>query len=173
MREMMSITHKILVNNETGKILHPAYLINDPRPAPPDCTWVEIQPGDALYLNYCMNPPQNCGNVDLNELVWDFTSGTWIEVLSQSFATYERVKFARNELLKGSDRIFETITDPVEIEAWKLYRQQLRNMFVNLPDDFDWNTIIFPRKPTDIAELKRLAAEGDEEAAAIILRDNL
>ena len=169
----MAATHKILVNNDTGKVIHPPHLIDDPRPAPPDCTWVEIRPGDALYLNYCMDPPQHCGNVDLNELVWDFESNNWIEVLSQSFATYEKVKFARNELLKSSDRIFATLTDSAEIDAWKLYRQQLRDMFVNLPDDFDWNTIVFPRRPTDIAELKRLAAEGDAEAAAIVLRDNL
>lgn len=169
----MAITHKILVSNETGKVIHPAHLVDDPRPAPPDCTWINIKPGDVLYFNYCMDPPQSAGNIDLNELVWDFESQSWIEVLSESYPTYEKTKFNRNEFLKESDKIVATITDPTELQGWLTYRQQLRNMFVGLPDDFDWNEIVFPRTPNDIAELKRKAAAGDEEAAAIILRDNL
>ncbi len=169
----MAATHKILVDNNTGKVIHPVYPIESERLAPPDCTWVKIYPGDVLYLNYCCNPPQNCGNIDLNELIWDFESENWIEVISESFATYEKVKFSRNEFLKQSDRVFANLTNQAEIDAWSAYRQQLRNMFVGLPDNFDWNKTIFPRTPTDISELKRLAAEGNAEAAAIVLRDNL
>jgi hypothetical protein len=40
-------------------------------------------------------------------------------------------------------------------------------------EGFDHSTLILPRTPLDIQVLKEKAAAGDEEAAAIVLRDNL
>lgn len=169
----MDILHKILVEKDTGKVIHPAYPLYDPRPEPPDAVWVQIKPGDVLYHHYSMIPPQDAGNLDLNELYWDFETENWIESITDKEPTLSMVKFSRNELLKQTDKKLATITDPDELQSWIDYRQQLRDMFVGLPDDFRWSTIVFPRSPSDIAELKRLAAEGDPEAAAIVLRDNL
>lgn len=169
----MTITHKILVNKETGKLMQPVYKIDDPRPCPLDAEWIEIQPGTALHNHYCVEPPIDVSHLDLDEMYWDFQSQTWIEVDTDKLPSYEKTKFNRNELLKQSDRVFATVTDPVEIEGWKKYRQELRDMFVGKSADYDWNMVVFPRTPIDIAELKRKAAEGDAEAAEIVLRDNL
>lgn len=169
----MTVTHKILINKETGKISSPVYLIENKRPEPPDCIWHDIEKGTWLYNHFCCDPPINLSHMDINEAYWDFEAEEWIEVPTESYPTFEKTKINRNELLKNSDRIFVTLTNAAEIDAWKLYRQQLRDMFVNLPDNFDWNEIIFPRTPDDIAELHRLANEGNEEAANIILRDKL
>jgi hypothetical protein len=169
----MTITHKILVSNDTGKVIHPAYEIDHPRPCPSDCTWIELKTGEALYNHYCIDPPVDVAHLDLNEIYWDFEGSGWVEVPTTSLPSYEKSKFTRNELLKGSDLRVATCTDPVELEAWKLYRQQLRDMFKDLPLDYDWNMLVFPRRPQDIAALKEKAAAGDAEAAAIVLRDNL
>lgn len=169
----MPITHKILVSNDTGKVIHPAYELSHPRPCPPDCTWIELAEGEALYNHYCMNPPGDVSHLDINEIYWDFEGSGWVEVPTTSLPSYEMSKFNRNEYLKGSDIKVATITDPVELAGWILYRQQLRDMFKDLPVDYDWNMLVFPRRPTDIAALKEKAAAGDAEAAAIVLRDNL
>ena len=169
----MTITHKILVSNDTGKVVHPAYEIDNPRPCPPDCTWIELVAGEVLHNHYCMNPPVDVSHIDINEIYWDFEGNGWVEVLSTSLPTYEKSKFNRNELLRTSDSKVANCTDPVELARWILYRQQLRDMFKDLPVDYDWNMLDFPRNPLDIAALKEKAAAGDTEAAAIILRDNL
>lgn len=173
MRFKMTVTHKILVNAETGKLIQPAYEIDHPRPCPPDAVWIEILPDTVLYKHYCIDPPEDISHVDLAELYWDFEGKYWVEVETTSLPSFEKTKFNRNELLKDSDRIFVNLTDSAEIEGWKKYRQELRDMFVGKSDDYDWNMVVFPRTPVDIAELKRKAAEGDTEAAEIIVRDNL
>lgn len=169
----MTITHKILVSNDTGKVLHPAYEIDHPRPCPPDCTWIPLKPEEALYNHYCIDPPVDVSHLDLNEIYWDFEGTGWVEVSTTSLPSYERSKFNRNELLKSTDKIVANCADPEELAGWILYRQQLRDMFKDLPFDYDWNMLVFPRTPTDIAALKEKAAAGDAEAAAIVLRDNL
>lgn len=87
--------------------------------------------------------------------------------------TKEHNILVRNNLLAESDRIIADITDPVEIERWKLYRQQLRDFFVDKPGDFDYTKLVWPRTPKDIDALKEKAAQGDTVAQEIIERDGL
>ena len=169
----MAAIHKILVEKETGKIITPVYLIENERPAPPDCVWHTIEEGTWLYKHFSMDPPEDISHLSIEETFWDFEAEEWIEVPTASIPTFENTKRNRNELLKLSDRVFSTITDPVEVARWTTYRQQLRDAFVDLPVDFDWNMFVFPRTPTDIDELKRKAAEGDTEAAKIVKKDKL
>lgn len=170
---MATPTHKILIEKATGKIVPPVYTIDSERPEPPDCLWHIIQPGTWLWDHFCEDPPKDIGHIDIDNSYFDFESDQWNEVPSSSVPSFENAKFCRNELLKQSDRVVSKITDPAELAKWTTYRQQLRNMFVGIPEDFDWNMLVYPRSPDDIAELHRLAEAGDEEAQAIIQRDNL
>lgn len=87
--------------------------------------------------------------------------------------TKEFIVKVRNNLLVQSDLAIAELTDQTEIERWKVYRQQLRDFFVDKPDDYDYTQIIWPRTPKDIDALKEKAAAGDEIAQEIIQRDNL
>lgn len=87
--------------------------------------------------------------------------------------TKEFQKIVRNNLLVHSDQIISELTDETEINRWKLYRQQLRDFFVDKPADFNYEQLTWPRTPTDIDDLKEKAAAGDEIAIQIIQRDNL
>lgn len=87
--------------------------------------------------------------------------------------TKEISKQIRNNLLVESDRVIKELRDDTQINQWVIYRQQLRTFFDKLPDDYDYEKIIWPRTPIDIDELHRKAAEGDAEAVKIIKRDKL
>lgn len=167
----MSITHKILVSKETGRIIEPVYPIDDPRPEPLDCKWIELVPGTAAHKCYVTN--EDVSHLDMAATYWDFETGEWVEVPTSSVPSKARTKYNRNELLKSTDRVFATCTDPEEIALWLDYRQKLRTMFDNLPEDFDYNMIVFPRNPADIRALREKAAAGDQEAIEIIKRDGL
>lgn len=170
---MADAIHKILVDKTTGKIQQPVHLIESKRPNPPDQIWIIIAPGTALYNHFSMDPPLDISHLDLDEIYWDFQGNAWVEVPTSKLPSFEAAKINRNEKLKVSDKIIADCTDPVEVSAWAKYRQDLRDLFVNIPEDFDWNMLVFPRDPTDIASLKAKAAAGDKEAADIITRDNL
>lgn len=170
---MATPTHKILVEKATGKIVQPVHTIDSERPEPPDCQWHIIEEGTWLWDHFCEDPPKDISHIDIDNSYLDFETGQWVEVPTSSLPSFENAKFCRNELLKQSDRTVSRITDPEELAKWTVYRQQLRNMFVGIPEDFDWNMLVFPRSPDDIAEIKRLAAEGDDEAQQILIRDNL
>lgn len=167
----MSITHKVLVSKETGRIIAPVHTIDDPRPEPLDCSWIPLVPGTAAHKLFVAN--EDVGHLNMDLTYWNFETEAWVEVPATSIPTKEKTKANRDELLKASDRVFALCTDPVEIEQWKSYRQGLRTMFDNLPDDFDYNMIVFPRTPADIKALKDKAAAGDQEAIEIVQRDNL
>jgi len=169
----MTITHKILLNKDTGKVVQPVYLVENERPEPPDCIWHFIEAGTWLHDHFCCDPPIDISHIDIEEAYFDFESNTWNEVPSSSVPSFSKTKFNRNELLKQTDRTISALTDIDKINSWALYRQQLRNMFVGVPEDVDWNMIVFPRNPDDIAVLKKLAAAGDADAAAIIKKDKL
>jgi hypothetical protein len=164
-------THKILISNDTGRIILPIYVIDDPRPCPPDATWMEIDPDTSIYKHYV--GLEDVHHLDIEATYWDFETNAWIEVPTSGGPSYEKTRFNRNELLKQTDKVFAKVTDPVEIQQWITYRQQLRTMFDGLPEDFDWNEIIFPRTPMDIKALKDKAAAGDAFAIEIVTRDNL
>lgn len=92
-------------------------------------------------------------------------------------STKEFAKFVRNNRLIHSDKVLSTLIDEnaseAEINRWVVYRQQLRDFFIDKPEDYDYEKLIWPRTPEDIDELKRKAAEGNQEAAQIVQRDNL
>jgi hypothetical protein len=165
------VTHKILVNKETGKMIYPVYPIDAPRPAPPDAEWHEIQPNSIPYKIFIST--EDLTHLDLGEVYWDFEGNNWIEVPTSSVVTFEHVKTNRNELLKSSDRHIAQATDQTEINQWIAYRAGLRTLFENKSADFDWNMIVFPRMPSDINALHEKAANGDTEAAAIIEEEGL
>ena len=171
----MTIKHKILVSKETGKMIFPVHTIDDPRPEPLDAKWIPIDSvtAPALYGHFSMDPPNDASHIDLYETYWDFDLNEWVEVSAPEATNFEKVKFSRNELLKQSDKHIVDATSPEERAAWMLYRQQLRDMFVGTPPDFEWSKVIFPRNPVDIQTLKDLAAAGDTFAAEIIERDGL
>lgn len=88
-------------------------------------------------------------------------------------STKEIHKQIRNNLLVQSDYIIKELYDDVQINRWVKYRQQLRTFFDNLPDNYNYSSIVWPRTPNDIDALYQLAAEGDAEAAKIIKKDKL
>jgi hypothetical protein len=163
--------YKILVSKDNGTMIFPVYEASNPRPCPPDAEWVYLTPDSVPYKGLVAN--QDVSHIDLDKTHWDFSTQTWIEVASTSLPTLENAKRNRNEILKNTDKVFATISDPDEIAAWVKFREQLRTMFDDLPDDFDYNMLVFPRSPVDIKELKEEAAAGDTEAAAIIKREGL
>jgi hypothetical protein len=167
----MTITHKVLVSKDTGRIQFPVYTIDDPRPCALDCEWHYLTPGTAAHTHLVLK--EDVSHLDMEKTYWDFEANEWVEVPSSSFPTFEMVKYSRNEMLRASDKVFAKLTDSAEIQAWVDYRQQLRTMFDNIPANFNWATIVFPRNPRDIAALKEKAAQGDTEAIAIIERDGL
>lgn len=167
----MQITHKVLVSKDTGRIIFPVHDANDPRPCPPDAEWIFLVPGTAAHK--LLVADEDVSHLDMEATYWDFNAKAWVEVATTSLPSKERTKFNRNELLKSTDKVFANVTDPEEIEQWKAYREGLRTMFDNLPDDFDYNMIVFPRNPMDIKALKEKAAAGDPEAIEIVQRDNL
>lgn len=166
----MEITHKILVSKETGKIVSPIYESSNTRPEPPDAVWVPVEPGSVIYKMYVSN--DYFGKANPAETFWDFDDQHWVEVDAPS-PTLEMVKHSRNERLRLSDRIIGSVTDPAELAEWIAYRQELRDMFDNIPEDFNWEQISMPRTPHDIARLRELAAEGDTDAQDIIQKDGL
>lgn len=167
----MKITHKILVSKETGKMIFPVHLADDPRPTPLDAEWIFLVPESAAY-KYLVSF-EDVSHLDMEETYWDFSTESWVEVPSKAVPTLARTKFNRNELLKQTDRVFAQVTDPEEIEQWITYRKGLRELFDSLPEDFDLNMIVFPRTPNDIKALKEKAAAGDPEAIEIVKRDGL
>ena len=167
----MTITHKVLVSKETGTIRSQVYEIDNPRPCALDCEWVNLTPGTAAYKHLVAN--EDVSHLDMDKTYWDFTAQEWVEVATTALPSLIKSKTTRNHMLVLSDAVFQTLTDPVEIQAWVTYRQQLRTMFDGLPADYDWNMLVFPRSPKEIAALKDLAAAGNVEAIAIIERDNL
>jgi len=168
----MSALYKILVSNEDGKFQGPVYPIDDGRPMPPDMTWIPVEEGTCVYKLFIST--EDVSHLDMVNTYWDFEANEWIEVPTPAQqATRDTVKGVRNALLKISDQHVVEETDPERLAQWLAYRDGLRNLFVGLPDDYDWTKIILPRTPDDIASLKEKAAAGDEEAAAIVLRDNL
>ena len=171
---MSQITHKILVNKYTGKIVQPVHEVTSEFPEPPDCVWKEIVPGTHLYGHFCVEPPEDLSHLDINESYFNFQTNQWVEVASTlQTGSIDQNKKIRNDLLKQSDVFLAEEFDPEIIQQWIDYRAKLRAVFDELADDFDHTTIVWPRTPRDIAELKKLAAAGDEEAIEIINRDGL
>ena len=248
----MSITHKVLVSKDTGKLVDRVHDIDDPRPCPPDCTWVPLVPGTPFHKLFVTN--EDVSHLNLDETYWDPVRNSWVEVVSVPVINKDMIRFSRNERLRDSDPIIATAKTAEEQTAWATYRQELRDMFhdlhthiehsvkftgyiagniltvvaveegqlkramhiegggvasntyitlhgdhlpnltgtgqtgtyeiepsqtlgsANSPvslEGFDHSTLILPRTPLDIQALKEKAAAGDEEAAAIVLRDNL
>jgi hypothetical protein len=125
----MKILHKILVNNETGKIIQPVHTIDDPRPQPPDATWITIMPGTALYNHFSMDPPVDISHIDLDNTYWNFTTNTWVEVISPPPTSLSAQRHARNNWLKNSDRHYANSKTAHEKTIWTQHRQQLRSLF--------------------------------------------
>lgn len=79
----------------------------------------------------------------------------------------------RDQLLCTSDQVFKDIYDPKLIERWKKYRHKLRTMFDNLPSNYNYDNIIWPRTPDDENALIKLAEQGDAEAKKIIKKEKI
>lgn len=165
---MEDITHKILVDNNTGKIRPPIHPINSDHVKPDETTWIPLEPGTSLYGHFCCEPPIDISHIDLDEIFWDFKQRAWVEVLSIKKPSLESHKQARNFLLKISDKIIADLLDPDDIQSWIDYRQQLRTMFDGLSADTDWNTIVFPRSPNDLKALQEKAAQGDSDSMSVL-----
>lgn len=168
----MNTSFKILVDDTTGKIVSPIYPANDLRPEPPNETWITIQEGTLPYKAYISN--EDISNIDLQNSYWDFSNSVWVEVPSpRTSISKATAVFARDARLIASDKVFENLTDTTEINAWIDYRQKLRTLFDNLPDNYNWNELVYPKSPDDIKALKEKALNGDEEAKLIIAKENL
>jgi len=143
-------TYKVMVDKITGKMMSPVYPSDNMRPCPDEWVWVNVDPDTSVYRAFVSYEPYapNEPIIDMNETYWSFIENKWINVPTNPNISLNMLKENRNKLLASTDIDIAELTDELKIQEWKIYRQQLRDMFINVSPSADMNNIIFPIQPT-------------------------
>ena len=162
-------THKILVRRDTGKIVTPIHEVDDLRPEPPDQMYVILEEDNIIHQH--MVHGADLGKIDLGESYWNFETNSWVFVEATPMKV-EQLDALVKGLLNHSNTKFQHLTDPTEIEAWKTYRQKLRDL---IPNNAGKNAVDvkIPRSPDEVAKLKELARNGDAASQKTVEEEGL
>lgn len=159
--------YKILIDSETGQLRPPICDFESERPAPPDMEWHEILPGSLPYRHYI--DCEDLLHLDLDACYYDFEIEDWVEEHNTPPVHVDDHKFTRNKKLQQSDAYVVRASTPEEKQAWRDYRQSLRDHF----DDKHYavhHSVIFKGYITNgiLTVTEILEGSGDQEGSGVI-----
>ena len=104
---------------------------------------------DNIVIGYASSnetPVEGVAIVEGDVLTQEFTIGSFYDFKNKKFhKTFNMIREQRDQLLKHSD--YTQLPDSTYVstqEAWKTYRQQLRDITKGVTDP---DTIVFPEEP--------------------------
>ena len=104
---------------------------------------------DNIVIGYASSnetPEEGIAIVEGDVLTQEFTIGSFYDFKTKKFhKTFNMIREQRDQLLKDSDYTqLPDSTYPSTQDAWKTYRQQLRDITKGVTDP---DTIVFPEEP--------------------------
>lgn len=142
------------VNPEIASLIHNEIVYGDLPQT------VEVLPDGSTYGHPDPQVPDH--TYEVTEIQYDVETSTYIKPypFKQPYMTWEGLRTWRNNMLHATDGKLKTCT-PDKVEAWKEYRQKLRDFpsvfegidpwKVPFPNDPDWTGIDAPTPPNNTA----------------------